>query len=240
MRLYDRSVRVSDEITIYVPTVGEVLPQEDEYNFTASLFMMTPPDLMVQLDDMGINFDEINEWQLFGMLFPMIQQRDTSLLFCNIDLKKLVPGENKTNGELVFFDPDSNLVIDRLIHYRIADTLRNLLFMKKNTRKPGNEEAREYMLYKERKRMKRLERKRQRGEEETSQLEQLIVALVNREEFKYDYETVKNLTVYQFYRSFHQIVHKVNYDNLMTGCYSGNIDTTKINKSELSWLETNQ
>lgn len=238
MKLYDRKVAVNDSIYIYIPTVGEVLKAEDEYYFTASLFMMTPPDLMVQLDDMGVNFAEINDWQLFGMLFPMIQQRDTSLLFYDIDLKKLVPGTNRDNGELVFFDPDSNLVIDRLIHYKIAETMRKLLFMKKNTRKPGNEEAREYMLYKERKRMKRLERKRQRGEEEPSQIEQLIVALVNREEFKYDYETVKDLTIYQFYRSFYQIVHKVNYDNLMTGCYSGNIDTTKIKKSELSWLET--
>jgi len=88
--------------------------------------------------------------------------------------------------------------------------------------------------------LKRMERKRRNGEEEPSQLEQLIVALVNREEFKYDYESVKNLTVYQFYRSFYQIIHKVNYDNLMTGAYTGNVDTTKIKKSELSWLETKE
>lgn len=240
MNLYDRSVKINDSIEIYVPTIGEILMQEDEYYFTASLFVMTPPDLMVQLDDMGVDFSKINEWQLFGMLFPMIQQRDTSLLFSDTDLKKLVPGQNKDNGELVFFDPDSDLVIDRLIHYKIAETLRKILFMKKNTRKPGNEEAREYMLYKERKRLKRLERKRRNGEEEPSQLEQLIVALVNREEFKYDYESVKNLTVYQFYRSFYQIIHKVNYDNLMTGAYTGNVDTTKIKKSELSWLDTKE
>lgn len=143
MNLYDRKVKINDSIEIYVPTIGEILPQEDEYYFTASLFVMTPPDLMVQLDDMGVDFSKINEWQLFGMLFPMIQQRDVSLLFCNTDLRKLVPGKNKDNGELVFFDPDSNLVIDKLIHYKIAETLRKILFMKKNTRKPGNEEARE-------------------------------------------------------------------------------------------------
>jgi len=143
LNLYDRKVKINDSIEIYVPTIGEILPQEDEYYFTASLFVMTPPDLMVQLDDMGVDFSKINEWQLFGMLFPMIQQRDVSLLFCNTDLRKLVPGKNKDNGELVFFDPDSNLVIDKLIHYKIAETLRKILFMKKNTRKPGNEEARE-------------------------------------------------------------------------------------------------
>lgn len=234
--LYSRSVAINDRISIKVPTVGEIIDDVDNYLLTATLFTSMPIDLMVQLDDMGIDFTEIDEWQLFALLFPIIRERDASMIFDGLDLRNFVPAPNPENGELIFKDQNTGVVIDRLTHYQIANTLRKILFLTKNTKRPGNQEAKEYLLYKERKRMKRAARKQKNGDDE-SQLETIIVSLVNREEFPYNYETVKDITVYQFYKSFYQIIHKVNYDNLMTGCYAGTVDTTKINKKELTWLD---
>lgn len=72
-------------------------------------------------------------------------------------------------------------------------------------------------------------------------LEKLVVALVNRPEFKYNYEQTEQMTIYQFSQSFEQIKTSINYDNAMIGVYAGTIDMSKLkDKSCLSWLPVTQ
>ena len=58
--LYARKYPVNEHIQIEIPTVGEILDQEDAYYSMVSLITATPYDMMVQLDDMKIDFMEIN------------------------------------------------------------------------------------------------------------------------------------------------------------------------------------
>ena len=68
----------------------------------------------------------------------------------------------------------------------------------------------------------------------------MVIALVNRPEFKYNYEQVNNLSIYQFNQSFEQIKASITFDNTMIGVYAGTVDTSKIkDKSCLSWISTN-
>ena len=60
--LYSKEVAVNDKINIYVPSVGEVFDNEDEYYGLVTLVTATPFEMMVQLDDMGIDFTEISEF----------------------------------------------------------------------------------------------------------------------------------------------------------------------------------
>ena len=60
--------------------------------------------------------------------------------------------------------------------------------------------------------------------------------MVNTEQFKYNYETVLDLSIYQFNESVSQIVRKVHYDNMMIGAYTGHIDMKSVNKDDLNWL----
>ena len=71
---------------------------------------------------------------------------------------------------------------------------------------------------------------------ELSQLEKLIIALVNSAEFSYDYESVKNISIYQFNLSLLQVVKRVKYDKLMIGCYAGTVNMQEIDKNELTWI----
>ena len=123
------------------------------------------------------------------------------------------------------------IVIDKLIHSQIANTVRLINGMKKNTIKSGNEENTKYQIEKERKKLKRNRKKKQE-----SQLDPLILALVNTEEFKYNFNQVKELTIYQFNKCYSQIQTKKNYDNTMNGVYSGTLDTEKVDKKNLTWI----
>ena len=236
--LYAKSINVNKSISVCIPTVGEVLGSEDDFFGVISFFIATPYSMIAQLDEIGVDFTEIDDWQLFGLFFPILREMNCDLVLKGIDLKKLVLKKNEETNDFYFEDPESGVVLDKLAHYMIAKTIRKILFIEKETKRPGNDEAKEYMIYKAKKALKRKRRKAKNGEE-SSQLDDTIIALVNREEFPYDYESVRGISIYQLYASLYQIAHKVNYDNLMTGCYAGTIDAKSIDKKELSWLRIN-
>lgn len=82
----------------------------------------------------------------------------------------------------------------------------------------------------------REKQRRERNKKQDSQLEKLIVALVNSEQFKYGFEDVKNLSIYQFNESVRQIIKKTDYNNRMYGIYSGTIDPKNLKQDDLNWL----
>lgn len=229
--LYKTEVPVTDKIILKIPTVGEIIDREEDYYAEVSMLTAMPYDYMVQLDDLNINYDEINDYDLFFILFRSIQENDTGMIFKDLDLSRFEFGVNKENGQPVLYDELDDIVIDRVIHTKIADSLRKMHRLDKNTKKPGNDEARKFLIERARKKAKRARRNQRH-----SQLEQLITAMVNTEEFKYGYEGTRELTIYQFNESVRQIQHKVDYNNIMHGIYAGTVDPKSISQDTLNWL----
>ena len=229
--LYARSCPINDKISIHVPTVGEVLEDEDSYNSVLASVIATPISFMVQLDDAGIDFTSITDFELFLLLFPSLQKMDTHLVFGDLDLSKFVTAINQQNGLVVLIDREDDIVIDREIHRKICRILREVNHLEKDNRRPGNEEAKKYMLERARIKQQRASLKKKK-----SQLEELIIAMVNTEQYKYDYAGTLELTIYQFNASVRQVIKKVNYDNLMIGCYTGSLKAKELNQKDLNWL----
>lgn len=232
--LYADRYNINDKIYVMVPTVGEVLDNEDKYFEIVYTIIATPYDLMVQLDDNGIDFTKISSFELFCLLFGHLKELDTSLVFGDLDLSKFNVAINTQNGNYVLRDEENDITIDRAIHGQICACLRKLLNIPKTEKLPGNEEGRIYMLEKARKKAKRKKKK-----QAESQIEDLIVALVNTAEFPYDYMSVKDISIYQFYSSLKQITHKVKFDKTMIGVYAGTVSFDKLNMDERSWILTN-
>lgn len=230
--LYQERVAINNHIGVVIPKVGQVIDNEEDYYGLVSLLTAMPIDLMVQLDDVGVDFTTIDEYELFVLLFSGIKTHDTRLVFGDLDLSKFKIAVNEENQEIVLIDDENDIKIDRAIHDQIANTLRKIHHIEKDNRKPANDEAKEYMI--ERARVK-LNRRRRKGKE-VSQLEQLIVAMVNTEQFKYDFEGIRELSIYQFNESVQQVISKVNYDNRMIGVYTGNIDYKELSQDETNWL----
>lgn len=228
--LYQHSYAVNKNIRVMIPSIGEILENEDQYYTMVSMLTAVPYDMMVQLDDAGIDFTKINEYDLFLLLFDSLKKMDTRLIFGDLDLNAFRIAVNEASNAVVLINRDG-VVIDRVTQNQIAATLRRLHHLEKNRRKPGNEDAKEYLLRREREKMKR-----HKNRKTDSQLESLIVALVNTKEFKYDYETVKGLTIYQFNESLHQILKRVEYDNRMYGVYAGTVKVSDLSQDDLNWL----
>lgn len=229
--LYKNFYQINDKIGIVIPTVGQVIGDEDGYYGLVSALTAMPIDMMCQLDDIGVDFTTINEYDLFLMLFQGLKEQDTSLLFGDLDLTKFEMAVNNQNGNVVLFNSENDIVIYRLIHSQIASVLRKIHHIEKDRRKPANIEAKNFMLKRARDKM-RLHKNRK----EDSQLESLIVALVNTEQFKYNFEEAKDLSIYQFNESAHQIIKKIDYDNRMHGVYAGTISVKDLSRDDLNWL----
>jgi len=228
--LYRHDYPINDSIRVIIPTVGEILDNENLYNDIVAAFTAMPVDFMVQLDSAGIDFTAINEYDLFIMLSNELKRTDTSLVLGSLSLKEFELCINNQTKKLVLYNEKAGIEIGRKEHSQIASVLRRINHLEKNRRLPANEEAKRYMLERARMKMKR------RRKTEDSQLEQLIVAMVNAEQFKYDFESVRNITIYQFNECVRQIVNKVNYDNRMHGVYSGTVNAKELSQADLNWL----
>lgn len=229
--LFKKEYPINDFISVKIPTVGEILDDEDGYYGMVSMLTAMPIDMMVQLDDIGIDFTSINDYDLFLILFNSLKEQDTSLIFGDLDLKSFQPAINQENGNIILVDPVTGIRIDMALHGRIADVLRKIHNIEKDNRRPGNAEAKKYMIERARKKLKR------RANAETdSQLEMLVVSLVNTEQYKYGFDETRDLTIYQFNESVRQVVKKIDYDNKMHGVYSGTVSAKDLSQDDLNWL----
>lgn len=231
--LYKDKFKVNDKISVVIPTVGDIIECEDDYYSIISFFTSMPIDMIAPLDEAGIDFTTINEWDLFVLLFGSIREMDTHLILGDIDLKKFEVGVNTKNGNIELRNEEDGIVIDRAIHDRIATVLRTIHQLEKNHRRPGNEEAKAYLIKRAREKARR-----HKNRKRESQLEPLIVAMVNTEQYKYDFESTRSLSIYQFNKSVRQVIKKTDYDNLMHGVYAGTINAKEVSPDKLNWLSS--
>lgn len=229
--LYKKEYAINDHIRIQIPSVGEVLDHEDAYYGMVSMLTAMPIDMMVQLDDIGVDFTQINDYELFLLLFRSLKEQDTSLIFGDLNLRPFQTAVNEQNGLIVLVNQETGVMIDRAIHGQIAATLRKIHHLKKDNRKPANGEAKEYLIERA-----RIKMRRHKNRATDSQLEELIVALVNTEQFHYGFGGTRELSIYQFNESVHQIIKKIDYDNRMHGIYSGTVSAKDLSQDDLNWL----
>ena len=229
------SVKITPKLSVRIPTVGEILEDEKSYYTLINSLTATPFQYMVQLDDMGIDFTTINDYQLFLLIFPSFAKTDMSILFGNINFSDIEVGTNPQNDSTILYSKNNGIIIDELVYSEIVKAIRKINGLQRENRKPGNDEAKKFRLELERKKQKRNARKPY-----DPYLEKMVVALVNRPEFKYNYEQVEDLSIYQFNKSFEQIKTSINFDNTMIGVYAGTVDVNKLkDKSSLSWIPIN-
>ena len=232
--LYAKEWPVNKDIKIFIPTVGQVIDNEDMYYNIISRLTAMPIDLMVQLDEMGIDFTTVDEFQLFISMLNGMKDDDVSLVFGDLDLSKFEVRIDE-DYNIAFVNTVDDIVIDRKTYFQITGVLRKLHHLEKNRRKPGNDEAKKYMLERAKKKQKRSKNKAF-----DSQLEDLIIAMVNAKEFKYDFQSVRDISIYQFNESVYQIIKRVDYDNRMVGIYTGSISAKEFKPDDLNWLVRNQ
>ena len=143
--LNKRYVDINPQIRLYIPTVGEVLDNEGIYFSLISVLTSSPFQYMVQLDDLGIDFTKITDYQMFLLFFPSVVQSDISILFGDLYMQDFIVKPNNQNDTYVLYSPSQNITIDELAYRQIASVLRQVNQLKRNRDKPGTESSKEYL-----------------------------------------------------------------------------------------------
>lgn len=170
------------------------------------------------------------------MIFPSIQKipeykEVIDLILPSLNVGSMYRAIDNTNGQQVIISEDENIRIDLVVYNLIVDAIRDIHYQKKNVAHSMNEATRKWMIQDD---IDEMERAKREGYK--SQLAPLISSMVNSAGFKYNYKTVLDLNIFLFMDAVKRTLKIDGYKNLMTGVYTGNVDSKKVNKKEFNWL----
>ena len=222
---------INDKIKIKQPTIGEIVDfGEAQYFSVVHTLTAIPSDMKSQLWDIGLDWTEIEDFELFIMLAPTLPVEKTRLLFGDLDFTKLKPYRNKENGDIVLADLESGVKIDKLIYLRIVNYLRKVHNITPKIERAANKTTKQILIDEDRMKIRLNQEKPFK-----SYLLPLISSVKVRMGYTKDY--VRNEGFVEFFDDLARLQIINNADHLLAGCYSGMIDTKKINKADLNWLK---
>lgn len=207
---------------------------EAKYMSFVSLFCNKPHELMVQLWDCGIDYESLQDFELFMLLYNSSKEIYMELFERFMGLKQVSAGILRATGENVLYglnrDTDDLFIVDDKIHLEIAGFMR-LVHCFKNKEKPRFKSKATKELY--------IELQREELEDSKNRdngLSSLISALVWGNSSGINYSNVWDLYLYQFYDGINRICRIKEYDQVMSGIYHGTLELKKIDLNNINWL----
>lgn len=220
---------VNDYITITIPKIGEVVKYgERQYYSMVQTLSAIPSEMKSQLWDMGLDWTQLTDFQLFMMLVPTLPQEKTSILFGDLNFQAMRPFENKGNDTVFLADPEAGVIIDELAFGKIHSYLCSAHNLTKKVEKAANEFTKKFMIDEDRQKI--LHNAKQPYK---SFLKPLISSVKCRMGYTLDY--VKNMGLCEFFDDLSRLQIIVSTDALLQGSYSGFCDTSKIPKKNFDW-----
>ena len=224
---------INEHIKIHQPTIGEIVEfGERRYFTTVHLITAIPSDMKSQLWDMGVDYEEISDYEFFLLLYRGLEQKDTEIFFGDLDFQAMQLAVNNQNGETILIDVDTGAVIDIGIYNRIVDYLRKLHGIKPKIEHAANEFTKKFLIEEDRDNIAMAKNKPYK-----SALFPLISAMCNNAGFKYKKTELKEVGIFEFMDSVQRIPIINSATALLHGCYGGMIDSTKIKKEDLNWFK---
>lgn len=231
LSLYFRRDMVLNDIILKQPTIGDILDfGESRYFSMAKSLVTIPSDIKPELQDIGIDYEKISDFELFCMLTANLRKEDTYLLLGNTDLGKYKLCLNNENGEKVLYNEETNSVIDRRIHMFLTKYICKLHGFKQKVEHAANQFTKKILIEDDRARKQLAKNKPYE-----SYLLPKISSLINHPGFKYDSSSILNIGIYELRDSIERISAIQTAQALLHGAYSGMIDVSKIKQKELDW-----
>lgn len=223
---------INDHIKVLQPTIKQIA-EFGEKEFFSVVYTVTaiPSDMKANLWDLGIDWMEVDDFELFVMLSQTLTPDRTQLLFGDLDFTKLKPYNHPhVEGEIVLADKETGVLIDKMIYLRIVSYLRKAFNITPKVEKAANKMTKKILIEEDRKRIEF-----NKDKPFKSFLLPLISSVKVKQGYTKDY--VLNMGYVEFMNDVArlQVIH--NADHLLSGVYAGTIDMKKINKQELNWMK---
>lgn len=222
---------INDKIRVLQPTVRQIA-EFGEKDFFSVVHTVTaiPSDMKANLDDMGLDWMEVDDFELFMMLSQTLTPDRTSLLFGELDFSKFKPFRNNQNGDIVLVDKESGAIIDKMIYLQIVSYLRKAFNITPKIERAANKMTRKILIEEDRK-------KNELNKDKP--FKSFLLPLISSVKVKQGYtkEYVLNMGYVEFMNDVARLQVINNAEHLLSACYAGTIDMKKINKAELNWMK---
>ena len=240
LKLYNGlPIQITDKILMKVPTLGQICEFGDNNYFSfVQTFTATPMDenMIVFLTDIGIDFNNISNFELF-MLLTRIMPKGSELLFDNIDFFKFEP--KTTDDEIPYLENSDGVIINEGIYNLMLANMRaiNNVPIPKITKVKDDPVQKQMAIEDARNQLESRKRKAM-FKPSGSALMPIVSSMVNSAGFKHNEKTVFDMNIYAFWDSVNRISAIKNADNLYRGLYSGWLDfkSNPSLKKEMDWM----
>lgn len=222
---------INDKIKIMQPTLGDIMEfGEAGYFSMIHSISAIPSDMKAALwDQMGIDWNEIEDFELFMILIQNLTPDKTYLLFGDLDFSKLKPYRSKESDEIVLADKETGLIIDKLVYLRIVNYVRKLHNIKPKVEKAANKITKKVLLDEDRTKILNSKDKPFK-----SYLLPMISAVKVKQGYSKDY--VRNMGLMEFFTEISRLQIIDQADHLLNGAYSGFADLSKVPKKNFDWM----
>lgn len=258
-------LKITDTISCKHPTVREVLSideenlglhSEEQYYAMVNLFLTDPYSYMVYLDDLGIDYEKSNSFEVFVLLYnDYIEKLEELSSACNGEqLNYLLQNNIYTKAFKFFFGIESFFIAkdengDNVVAYGNNEFLfdkETYPYIEEFIKRingipdvdkiyPEDEMSKQILLEDEREKLKR---KIKHDDDEQKNIDRFGNLLSNVTWVSRSAITPFNrmeLHVFDLIDGFKKTDKLLNYKNTMIGLYSGCIEKKKINMNEIHW-----
>lgn len=226
--------QITDKLIVHHPTIAEIA-EFGEKKYYSAVFSLTaiPSDMKFQLEDMGFNYLEVSDYDLFLFLAKTLTPEYTSLLLGpDVDLSKMTLLKDNTNDEIVLVDVEKGIKIDRSVWMRMVSFISKIHGInRKPDKKPATETVRQILI-----KMDRDKAAKAAKEPVHSELKKVLSSLMRTPSCTQSLEELKAMPLFPVMDMLMGIQIYTSTNALMIGSYSGMVDTSKINKKEFDWM----
>jgi hypothetical protein len=222
---------INDSIKVLQPTIRQIAEfGEREFFSVVHTVTAIPSDMKSQLWDMGLDWMEVDDFELFVMLSQTLTPDRTKLLFGDLDFSKLKPFNHPhAEGEIILANKETGVLIDKMVYLRIVSYLRKAFNITPKVEKAANKMTKKILIEDDRMKLKLNKDK---------PFKSFLLPLISSVKVKQGYtkEYVLNMGYVEFMNDVArlQVIH--NADHLLSACYAGTIDMKKIDKKSLNWM----
>ena len=242
--------QVSDKIQVLQPTIGGILEYdkkfgESEFWSMLNVFIGNTTSYRLLLWDMGIDWNEISDFQLFSLLIKTLKVENTEILFGDLDLSsfdaymKQIPSKEKFDDkeesepkqEMILWNPELDIEINEDIYKNIALYIRTMFNIFPKVEKAKGKTTKKWIIEEDRMNLANAKK-----EDTTSTFLPLIESCCCHPGFKYKKNELREVGIYEFMRDVQRLQVYESTTALLKGMYSGFIDTKGIDKEEFDFM----
>lgn len=226
---------ITDKITIKQPTIGEIIKMGEQKIYSiVHIFVANPTMYRLVLWNLGIDWNNITDFDLFQLLVSSLSKEDTFFLFGDLDFQKFKRYEKAMpddTSSIVLYDKENDIEIDEATYQVIASYIRTMFNIFPKVEKAKGKTTKEWMIQEDRENAEL-----HKNDAYKSVLQPLISSCLNHPGFKYSKSELANVGIVEFMDSVKRLQVYESSTALLKGMYSGFVDGSKIKDESVNFM----